>query len=227
VFGADSICLLVGGPGDDERAADATTIRRVVGLARRAAVRRVLFVSSLGADPAAPNPWLRVAGVCEETIRSSGLESAIVRTGAVYGYGGAVWFELVVAGATRQPPVVVGDPSRVVAPVFVGDVADVLVAADDRAEPIGGTWSLSGPDRVTAGELVAALSGSDVEPRAVDATRAEVERLLGRPVSEAVVEVLTGSWPADAPDAAAEFGVELTPLAEGIRRIASGTRLEG
>jgi NADH dehydrogenase len=227
VFGADSVCLLAGGPDDDAtQPTNVATVGRVLGMARRAGVRRVLFVSDPGADAASPNPHLRAEAAAEEAIRSSGLEFAIVRTSCVYGVGGGAWFELVVAGATRLPPVVVGDPTRIVAPVFADDVADVLLAADDRAEPIGGTWAVQGPDRVTIGELVAALSDADAEPQAVGAEPAQIERLLGRPVSEAAVEVLTGSWPTDAPDAAIEFGVRLTRLAEGIRRIAAAARLE-
>lgn len=228
--GADSVCHLVGGVllDDDEayERAIVGSVGTVVTAAGRAGVRRLTFVSAIGADPSSPNAYLRAKGIAEQAVRGSGLEFAIIRTAAVYGVGGP-WFELLVAGAARRPPAVVGDPSTTVAPVFAGDVAAVLLAADDRADPVHGTWALEGPDRVAVGDLVAALSENEAPPRIVPADAAEVERLLRRPVSAAAVEVLTDSWRADAPDAAAEFGVKRTPLAEGIRRIASVARLEG
>lgn len=226
VSGADSVCHLVGALDlESDDAYDHVHVRSVrdtVTLAARAGVRRVLFVSAFGADPSAPNAFLRAKGAAERAVGDSGLEFAIVRTAAVYGIGGA-WFELLVAGAAQRPPVVVGDPSRIVAPVLADDVAAALLAADDRSDPVRGTWALEGPDRVAAGVLVAALADEDVGPRPVVANAAEVAGLLGRPISQTAVEILTGAWPADAPDITSEFGLELTPLAEGIRRI---SRLE-
>jgi uncharacterized protein YbjT (DUF2867 family) len=229
LFGADSVCHLVGGldlPTDEayERT-NAGSVQTVLGVARRTRVRRALFVSAIGADPASPNPFLRAKGHAEEAVRASGLEFVIVRTASVYGVG-ATWLEMLVVGASRTPPVVVGDPSRTVAPVFAEDVAAVLLAADDRSQPVHGTWALEGVDRVPARELVAALGDDDARPTAMPADVVNVERLLGRTLAAAAVEVLAGSWPADAPDAAAEFGVTLTPLVEGIRRIATAARLE-
>lgn len=229
VFGADSVCHLVGpldAPGEEMyEGVHVGFSRQIVELADRAHVRRILFVSALGADPSSPNAFLRAKGCAEEVIRDSGLEHAIVRTAAVYGVR-SVWLELLVAGAARHPPVVAGDPSRVVAPVLADDVAALLVAADDLEEAVRGTWALEGPDRVSAGDLVAALAEDDTPPVIVPAEPGPIADLLGRPVSPTAVEILTRSWSVDAPDAASGFDLVLTPLAVGIRLIAAAVRLE-
>jgi uncharacterized protein YbjT (DUF2867 family) len=114
---------------------------------------------------------------------------------------------------------VVGSGRQVLAPVFVEDLAAVLAAADDRRASISGTWGLEGPDRVTADGLTDLLAGKrkrklHVGPRAA----AKMARLLRQRVSEPALEVLAADSLADAPDAAKEFGVTLTSLAEGLDR---------
>ena len=76
---------------------------------------------------------------------NSGLDHAVIRSTHAYGLGG-LWLATLVAGATASPPVVLGDPSRALAPVAVEDVAAVLAAADDREGDLEGTWALEGPD---------------------------------------------------------------------------------
>jgi hypothetical protein len=87
----------------------------------------------------------------------------------------------------------------------VGDVAGVLAEADDRAQPATGTFGLQGSDALTARELVSLLG-----------RRGRV-RLRKPRISQAAAEVLASDSLADAPDAAAEFGVKLTPLRQALQ----------
>ena len=93
------------------------------------------------------------------------------------------------------------------APVFVEDVAAVLGAADDRAQSVSGTFGLQGPDTVTADELLQLLGREG---------RRGLRRRRIR-ISRAAAEILASDSLADAPDAAAEFGVELTPLHQALQ----------
>jgi uncharacterized protein YbjT (DUF2867 family) len=104
-----------------------------------------------------------------------------------------------------------------VAPVFLGDVARVLAAADDRAHAVAGTFGLQGPDVLSVDEMVDLLAG---RPRRKvhlgTAAARRSARLLGRRLSPALVEVMARDSLADAPDASAEFGVGLTSLRDGL-----------
>lgn len=166
----------------------------VVEGAKEAQLARVLFVSYPRADPASSNEYLRVLGMAEEAVRASGLDHVIVRS------------TLILSREARWPPVL-GRGSHRVAPVFVEDLAGVLAAADDRVQLVTGTFGLQGPDTVTADEL-AGLLGRDVRRRF---------RLRKAGISRSAVEILASDSLADAPDAAAEFGVKLTPLPEALR----------
>lgn len=211
---AHTLVHLAGGlRAPDLEDANRGTVERTLAAAAEAGLRRVLFLSYPGAGPGAANPYLEAKGRAEEAIRGSGLQHAIVRATHVYGPG-SPWLDETAGAARRR--MVLGSGGQRLAPVFVEDVAAVLAAADDRATETAGTFGLEGPDTVTADELADLLAG----PRRRLHARAggPVSRALGRRVPPHVLEVLAADSRADAPDAAAEFGVDRTPLTEGLRR---------
>jgi uncharacterized protein YbjT (DUF2867 family) len=219
--GAHTVVHLAGGLDlPDEVAyeeANAGTVRDALEAAEGAEVTRFLLLSYPGASPDSTNPFLRAKGRAEETVRASGLEHVIVRSTHVYGPGQR-WLEEIRAAASRPAAaVVLGPGTQRLAPVSVEDVARTLVAADDRANPVDGTFGLQGPDVVTADELTDLVArrrrrkvhlGSDAVRRASLA--------LGRPVSPAELEVLAVDSLADRPSATSEFGVERTDLRSGL-----------
>jgi uncharacterized protein YbjT (DUF2867 family) len=217
--GAHTVCHLVGGlQASDFEQEILGSLRPVLTAAGRAGVERFLYLSYPRASPDSPNPFLRTKGLAERAIEDAGLEFVVVRSTHVYGPGSA-WLLDVAEQARRRPPVVVGTGRQVLAPVFVADAAEVLAAADDRDRVSSGVWGLEGPDRVTAdhlADLVGAGRGPKLHPR--PGVARTVGRLAGKSLSPARLEVMAADSLADAPDAAAEFGVVRTPLAEGLVR---------
>jgi NADH dehydrogenase len=218
--GAHTVCHLVGGPLEaDEQALEASilgSLAPVLTAAVAAGVRRVLYLSFPNASPLAPNLLLRLKGLAEEALRSSGLEFAIVRSTWIYGPGSA-WLDRISNVSMRWQIALTGGGNQTWAPVFVEDVAAVLLAADDRQGLRSGVWGLEGPDRVTSNaflELVIGGRASKKHPRPRFAQKASRQGWPNR----ALADLLAGDSLADAPDAAAEFGIERTPLAEGLRR---------
>lgn len=221
--GAHTVCHLVGGlippaPGTPEayERAIVGSLEAVVKAAVAAGVRRVLYLSYPGASPDASNPYLRAKGMAEAVVAGSGLEHALIRSTHIYGPG-AEWLETSATQARRTPPVVIGSGRQVLAPVYVEDVAATLAAADDRDRTTTGTWGLEGPDRVTGDGWAAMLGARGRRPLHLRPGGARfLARLRGRRVPEAALEILAGDSLADAPDAAAEFGVPRTPIAVGL-----------
>jgi nucleoside-diphosphate-sugar epimerase len=93
-------------------------------------------------------------------VAASGLEHAILRYTHVLGPGSRL-LELLAAGAPVPVP---GDGRQRVAPVWVGDVAAAIAAADDAVE-LAATWTLAGPGEVAFDELVDAVHGGPVARR--------------------------------------------------------------
>jgi uncharacterized protein YbjT (DUF2867 family) len=218
--GAHTVVHLVGGldfqAEEEFKSAILDTTGSVTEAAARAGVRLFVFLSYPGADTNAANPFLRFKGMAEDVVARSGMEFVVLRSTLIYGPGSR-WLERMRARATRRPAVVIGTGRQVMAPVFVDDVAAAIVAVDDRAEPRSGTWGLQGPDRVTADELAALLGGSGGRVLHVPPSAGSVlSRLAGPRDARAALDLLASDSVADPPDAAAEFGVSLTPLRMGL-----------
>jgi NADH dehydrogenase len=213
---------LVGGPNqpspDDLFGANHGSVLRALQAAGDAGVKRFILVSAPGADPNAQHPFLRAKGLAEEAVRASGLQHAIVRATHVYGLGG-LWFTAAVEGAIASPPFVAGPGTQQLSPVYAADVGAVISAIDDHPAEVSGTWAVEGPDVVTADELCSYLRDDEEPPTHADgqAAAARLSDLLGIHVDAVTASLFGLPSRADADDAAATFGVRLTPLEEGLR----------
>jgi uncharacterized protein YbjT (DUF2867 family) len=220
--GAHTVCHLAGGlVADDEEdylAKNLRTTEAVVAAAEVAGIQRFLFLSFPGAAPDSPNAYLRAKGQAEEAVTDCSPDHVIVRASHVYGPGGE-WLLAMVERARATPAVVLGSGSQRFAPVFVDDVAAVLAAADDRAGVEPGTRGLNGPDVISADDLTDLLAGKRRHKLHASPSLAQrMTRVQRRPLPLAALEVLAADALADPPDAAAEFGVALTPLRDGLAR---------
>ena len=168
--GVFTACSLTGSlwprPGEDPYAAVVDPARVFLAAARSAGVRRVVVCSPAAVGtPAAPaNPHLAAKAEVERMVAACGLEHAILRCTHVLGPGSRL---VELFARDRAPVPVPGDGRQRVAPVWVGDVAEAIAAADHAVE-LSATWSLAGPTRLTFDELVDAVHGGPVAKRHLD-----------------------------------------------------------
>jgi NADH dehydrogenase len=196
---------------------------RLVAAARHAGVRRYVFVSGSGAAPHAERVWFRAKWHGEEAVRASGLEHAIVRPSWVYGprdvaLNRLLWF-------ARHAPVVpvVGDGRQVLQPVFVDEVAEVLVRAARPGGPEG-TFEVGGPEVMTMDDVL--RTAMEVMGRRRPLLHVPVRvakaggwfaRLLPRPLlSPDAVSFLTGDAIADIGPLVEAFGITPRRLRDGL-----------
>jgi len=125
-------------------------------LAREAAaagVPRLVLVSGIGADPESPSSYIRARGRGELAVRQAFPGATIVRPGAMFGPGDAL-FGTVAAVARLLPvlPLIGGGHTRL-QPVYVEDVAEAIgrILADPGTA--GQTYELAGPGVFTLREL--------------------------------------------------------------------------
>jgi uncharacterized protein YbjT (DUF2867 family) len=204
--GVFTACSLTGSlwspPAEDPYAAVVGPAEVFLAAAGAAGVRRVVVCSPAAVGTAAAaNPHLAAKAEVERMVAASGLEHAILRCTHVLGPGSRLLDLL--AG---PPPVKVpGGGRQRVAPVWVGDVAAAIAAADDAVE-LAATWSLSGPDEVSFDALVDAVHGGPVAKHHLAAAAG---------LTHAQAEVLAGDSLAD-PALARPPGLAPTPLAEAL-----------
>lgn len=101
----------------------------VIAAARRAGVRKVILMSFLRARPGTGSPYHESKWRAEELVRASGLDYTVLKAGMVFGRGDHMIDHLSHTVQTLPLFGTVGLRERPVAPIAVGDLADVLEAA--------------------------------------------------------------------------------------------------
>lgn len=148
VAGAEVVVNLVGilferKPGDFDRI-QAEGAGRVARLAAAAGVRRLVHLSAIGADAGSTSNYARTKAQGEEAVRAAFPAATILRPSVVFGPDDQFFNRF--AGLAAMLPVmpVVAGTTRF-QPVYVGDVADAVMAAVERDDAQGRTYELGGP----------------------------------------------------------------------------------
>jgi len=132
--------------------------------AAAAGVPRLVLVSGIGANPESASPYIGARGRGELAVQQAFPGATIVRPGAMFGPGDALFGTL--ADIVRLLPVVplIGGGRTRLQPVYVEDVAEAIVRILADRGTAGRTYELAGPGVHTLRELVGF-----------------VQRLIGRP----------------------------------------------
>jgi len=150
VQGSDAVINLVGAFGDMQ-AVQADGAGHVAAAAKAAGAGALVHVSAIGADPESASAYGRSKGYGEAAVRAGFADAAILRPSILFGREDH--FINRFATMMRLSPVVpVIAPGAKFQPVYVGDVADAVVAALGSAAA-GRTFELGGPQVLTMGEL--------------------------------------------------------------------------
>jgi uncharacterized protein YbjT (DUF2867 family) len=161
VAGMDVVINLVGILNESGRATFQSVHRdlaaKLLAAARGAKVRRLLQMSSLGADrDRGPSRYLRSKGEAEELIRAAAanFDFTIFRPSVIFGPADSLTNRF--ASLLRLPAAVLplARSQARFAPVHVGDVADAFVRALDDRATWGETYELCGPEILTLEQLV-------------------------------------------------------------------------
>lgn len=149
IAGVDAVVNLVGilheGGGERFEAIHAEGPARLGALAKAAGVKHLVHVSAIGADPASPAAYARSKAGGERALRAAFPAAVILRPSVVFGPEDD-FFNRFAALAQISPvlPLIGGGKTRF-QPVYVGDVADAVVAALDDPACAGRIYELGGP----------------------------------------------------------------------------------
>ncbi len=116
-------------------------------------VRRLLHMSALGADRAAPSMYQRSKGEGEQRIRSSNLDWTIFRPSVIFGARDN-FINLFSKLATRFPVLPLACAEARFQPVSVENVAEAVVRALAMPQTVRQSYDLTGPEILTLAQLV-------------------------------------------------------------------------
>jgi len=127
---------------------------KVVAAAKKAGVRKIFFLSALGTSDNAESLYFYAKNEAEKLVRQSGLDYTIFRPSVVYGVGDQ--FVNRIAKMVRRAPLVpvLGDGLYKIQPVYVEELAAVMVMSLRREQTNGQTYEIAGPDQLTYLEFI-------------------------------------------------------------------------
>jgi len=137
-----------------------TDARGTATLARAAAdarVRRIFYLSHLGANRASYYPVLKVKGVAEEFIRKSGVDYTIFRSGLLYGPEDHFSTAFARLGSTFPALFLPGDGEMTLQPLWVEDLVTCLVWSLDNRETLRQTYEVGGAEYFTFRQAVSII----------------------------------------------------------------------
>ncbi|MEM6105708.1 DUF2867 domain-containing protein [Mycobacterium sp. 050272] len=154
--GMDVVYYLVHSMGTAKNFADeeSRSVRNVVTAARRAGVRRFVYLSGLHPEGRRLSPHLESRKAVGDALIDSGIETLVLQAGVVVGSGSAS-FEMIRHLTDRLP--VMTTPKWVhnrIQPIAVRDVLHYLVAAATAPVPSSRTWDIGGPDVLEYGDMM-------------------------------------------------------------------------
>lgn len=154
--GVDIVYYLVHSMGlaKDWAAEERRAAQNVVAAARRAGVRRIVYLSGLHPEGTELSKHLTSRTTVGEILIASGIETLVLQAGVVVGSGSAS-FEMIRHLTDRLP--VMTTPKWVhnkIQPIAIRDVLHYLVAAATCPVPSSRTWDIGGPDVLEYGEMM-------------------------------------------------------------------------
>lgn len=127
--------------------------RRLAAACKELGIRRLIQISALHASSAAPSIYLRSKAMGEAAIKASKLNWTILRPSVIFGQGDS-FLNLFAKLARLAPVIPLAAADARFQPVWVEDVAKVIVASVDNPQTWHQCYELCGPRIYTLRELV-------------------------------------------------------------------------
>ncbi len=189
--------------------------------AAAAGVRHLVQLSAIGADLASPSAYARSKAAGEQAVLAAFANAVILRPSIVFGPDDA-FFNRFAGMAATLPFLPVIHGATKFQPVFVGDVADAVMAAIERPDVRGRLFELGGPEILTMRALMAWIARTihrspcllSIPDRVASLQARILERLPGKLLTSDQLLLLARDNVADPslPGLAA-LGVTATPIA--------------
>jgi len=120
----------------------------VVEACLRCGVGRIIYLSAAGTSPSAEAKYHQSKWKAEETVRNSGIDYVIFRPSVIFGEGDG-FINMVVRMIEKYPVMpIVGDGKYQFQPVYIKDLASVMVDAPANVKALHRTIEVGGPDRL-------------------------------------------------------------------------------
>lgn len=198
----------------------------VIEAAREVGVKRLIYLSQIGAEPNSAYPFWRSKGLAEEAVRASGLDYTILRSSTLYGQDDE-WINNIAMVVRSLPWIfpVVGDGQARFQPLWVEDLVTCIERCLADRACIGQTLTVGGPEYLTLDQIVDTLAGLlrvrrrkvYIRPPLALWLAGVMKRVMLRPLlTETMIDGLNVNVTADLTSVQRQFGFEPARFAETV-----------
>jgi uncharacterized protein YbjT (DUF2867 family) len=169
--GVDAVIHLATAEGEHRRrdlfATDVEGTRTLLAQAKASGVKRIVYLSHLGADRGSAFPFLQAKGIAEHVILESGIPSLILRSSLVYGAGDSFTNSIAFLARSLPAAFFIPEMDTHLQPLWVEDLAACMeyCLAEDRY--FGEILSIGGPEHLSFEQIVEAVLDVIRAPRMI------------------------------------------------------------
>ncbi len=128
-------------------------LRNIVTACRTNGVRRLVYVTFLGAAPDGPSAWIRGRWEAEQFLLHSGLDVTVIRPGQIVGVGGQ-GFNMLVGQAKRSTAVMMGSGRQKFRTIALDDLGYYLVGVLNDPQAYGQCYDVGSDDVLTTEQMI-------------------------------------------------------------------------
>ena len=162
LVGVDTVFHLVGGDWlgarGDLHEIEIEGARNLVRTSKDAGVKRIIYLSHLGADRASAYPVLKAKGIAEQHIRRSGIDFTIIRSSLVFGPDDH--FTTDILRLLRFFPFYYPLPglgNTLLQPIWIHDLVTCLIWSLDKPDARNQIYQVGGPEYLSILQIVHAV----------------------------------------------------------------------
>lgn len=128
-------------------------LQNIVTACRAHGVRRLMYVTFLGAAPDGPSAWARGRWETEQFLLKSGLDVTVIRPGMIVGVGGQ-GFDMLVSNAKRRISIVIGSGQQRFRPIALDNLVYDLVGVLNDPRAHGQCYDVGCDDILTSDHMI-------------------------------------------------------------------------
>lgn len=128
-------------------------LHHIVAACQTHGVRRLIYVTFLGAAPEAPSAWVRERWKAEQYLLSSGLDVTVIRPGQIVGLGGQ-GFKMMVGQARSRFTAVLGSGQQKFRNIAVDDLVYYLVGVLDDPRSYGQAYDVGNDEVLPYNQMI-------------------------------------------------------------------------
>ncbi len=128
-------------------------LENIVAACRANKVRRLIYLTFLGAAPEAPSAWIRERWKAEQLLLGSGLEVTIIRPGQIVGLGGQ-GFKMMVGQARSRVAAVLGSGQQKFRNIALDDLVYYLLGVLEDPRAYGQAFDVGSDEVLSYNQMI-------------------------------------------------------------------------